>query len=114
MPTVAVKKEKWVIQKGNLFANVNHAFGGRPKVYDSMRGAQFDITHHLALKGGTIRPYTGQEVVKIPGFATTDKAKAMGTAAPRPARKAADGLPSATTKTGPAIKPKVKPLVTSK
>jgi hypothetical protein len=108
MPTTVKQKKRWVVAKGDLYANVNHTFGGRPKVFNTMRAAQYDIDNHRGLRGGVIKPYTGQEVVKTPGFATTDPAKVAG--APAKPRRAADGLVSATgATTKPAIKPKGKP-----
>jgi hypothetical protein len=88
---MASKQAKWVIRKNDLYANVNGAFGGKPKVYNTMRAAQYDISTNAALKNGIIVTYTGGEEAKTPGFATTTKAKAKPVQAGKP-RRAADGL----------------------
>lgn len=91
---MAIKTRKWVIAKGDLYANVDRKFGGKPRVYGTLREAQYDITHHAALRAGVVKPYTGTEVAKTPGFATTDQTKVAAPAA-KP-RRAADGLPHPT------------------
>jgi hypothetical protein len=88
---MAAKTKQWVIAKGGLYANVTGAFGGKPKVYDTMRAAQYDLAHNPGLKGGIVRAHTGAEEAKTPGFATTTKAK-VGVVPPSRPRRAAAGM----------------------
>jgi hypothetical protein len=99
---LVAKQEKYVIMKGGLYANVDRKFGGKPKVYTTLREAQYDNTHYAALRAGVIAPYTGTEVARTPGVAATTKPRSGPVPPPRPARAAAGMATSAKT-----VKPRV-------
>jgi hypothetical protein len=73
----AKKKTKYVIVKLDKFATVGGGLGAKPKVYNTMKAAQFDIDSNTKLKGASIRPYGGEDgTVSTSAGATTTKTKA--------------------------------------
>lgn len=94
--------KKYVIAKGGKFATVAGGLGSRPKVFPTVRAAEYDIESNVKLKGGVVQVYVPENgPVAAPGVnattpatpatATTSKAKVATVKQPARPKKASAG-----------------------
>jgi hypothetical protein len=83
-------KKRWVIAKQGKFATVAGGLGTKPKVYNTMREAQYDVDSNPKFKGGIVQAYGGADAAPpaaAPHAAAAGLPAATGGAKPRPKAK---------------------------